>query len=284
MTPDVGQVPELPGGGERVQYPGAKEISGEGWCRFYCAPLSLRRLTELKQGSLCLCRCFSPPTEAQVASLLTEEERGYYWRVGSEARRRSFLLGRFAAKKALSLFSGERPQRIRIRYGAFNNPLVSDLDTEGERLELSISHSAELGAALVFPCCQQMGIDIEKVNADRSKVIESEMTSGELATFRRSSALDRDSMLTAAWTMKESIAKALKTGLMTPLSILEISEITQRSGAMESSFSNFHQYKANSFRIGDHFLSVALPKRTELAIDVEAVAAKLFGERDWQSR
>lgn len=251
-------------------------FSPRGWCRAYSARLWLRRPESLNQGALCLCRCPLLPSERLVASLLTSEEFAYYAGVSSEKRKQSFLIGRYAAKKAVSLVSNEKPEDIRIHYGVFKNPLISNSSTQGERLEISISHASEIGAALVFPSAHQMGIDIEKVDAAKAKVIEKEMTRKELDTLNEWSALDYNSILTMAWTIKESLSKSLRTGLMTPFSLFEISRVSARGGLIESTFLNFPQYKSISFKMDDFFVSLTCPKRTEMEIDVQKIFKGLF--------
>ena len=66
------------------------------------------------------------------------------------------------------------------------------------------------------------------------------------------------------WTIKESLSKVLKCGLMTPLHVLEIAEIDCKRPIRVSTFKNFAQYKVLSVVMGDVALSICLPKRTEL--------------------
>nr|WP_065550459.1 4'-phosphopantetheinyl transferase superfamily protein [Enterocloster clostridioformis] len=67
-------------------------------------------------------------------------------------------------------------------------------------------------------------------------------------------------MITAFWTMKESIAKAIKTGLMMAMDILEITEIVYSNDKIMGYMKNFSQYKIATYIVDDIVISIAFPK------------------------
>ncbi|ANU48784.2 hypothetical protein ADH76_27335 [Enterocloster clostridioformis] len=71
---------------------------------------------------------------------------------------------------------------------------------------------------------------------------------------------DPEKMITAFWTMKESIAKAIKTGLMMAMDILEITEIVYSNDKIMGYMKNFSQYKIATYIVDDIVISIAFPK------------------------
>jgi len=66
--------------------------------------------------------------------------------------------------------------------------------------------------------------------------------------------------MAAVWTMKEALSKALRCGLTVPLNLLEVrAAVLQRDGSLRSEFSNFSQYKCQTWVVSPCVLSIALP-------------------------
>jgi phosphopantetheinyl transferase len=119
-----------------------------------------------------------------------------------------------------------------------------------------------------------MGIDIEKVQVDKCRVMECQMTLREKNMIKEVS-FSYDRLLTLLWTVKEALSKILRTGLTTPFHIFEINRIESKSDHSICFFENFGQYKAISFDVGVHVCSLVIPKRTEITIDISYMR-KLF--------
>jgi len=183
-----------------------------------------------------------------------------------DRRRQSYFLGRYAAKRALNFLTDEDPAELTIYHGVFDNPVVESNKTPF-RFDVSITHSSDVAAAIAFPTAHPMGIDIEQVDQAKAQVVEKELTPYECALFSHTDfGLSHPSMLSMAWTIKESISKVLKTGLMTPFSMYEILSISCNNYVYTSYFKNLSQYKSLSFLINNHVCSITLPKNTNLDI------------------
>lgn len=226
--------------------------------------LNLVREDSLFQGAMCLVTLPLSELIARRREYLSETESRRYDAIPVDRRRFSFLSGRMAAKEALRRL---RPSldawRFEIAAGVFGQPILPGVELHG--LQAAISHSDRTGAAIAFPEAHPMGIDVESVCADRTGTIRSQMTPGELQ-FHRSLPCPECVGYTLLWTVKESLSKVLKCGMMTPFTVLEIEKISPAEGMWVSTFRNFAQYKVLS-RIGEiEVLSLALPKRTELTV------------------
>lgn len=187
-------------------------------------------------------------------------------------------MGRYAAKKALSLLTYEEPGDINIDHGVFNHPLVGSSRAAG-RLEISITHCCDMGAALAFPAAHPMGIDMEIIDADKIPVIEGQLTSNEMEMLRDfETSSGYASLITAAWTIKESLSKIFRTGLMTPFYVYEIAKIESDNSIYTSYFKNFGQYKALSFLVHGYICSIACPKNSELTLDLPRIFGMLSRE------
>lgn len=187
-------------------------------------------------------------------------------------RRESYLMGRYAAKHAISnhlLTSNEigRFSDICIGEGIFHFPVVAS--PHHQNLQASISHSGSYAAALAFSEHHPMGIDIEELNgkslnSDKTESIQSQLTAAERERLEQHSTCDLE-LLLLYWTAKEALSKVLKTGLMTDFSLYEIDQIECESNVWRSRFRNFPQYKALTFRVGrDAVCSIVLPRKSSL--------------------
>lgn len=187
-------------------------------------------------------------------------------------RRESYLMGRYAAKLAISnhlLTNNEigRLSDICIGEGIFHFPVVAS--PHHRNLQVSISHSGSYAAALAFSEYHPMGIDIEERNdkswnSDKTESVQSQLTEAERERLTRHSTCGLE-LLLLYWTAKEALSKVLKTGLMTDFSLYEIDGIERESNVWSSRFKHFPQYKALTFRIGrDAVCSIVLPRKSSL--------------------
>ena len=75
-------------------------------------------------------------------------------------------------------------------------------------------------------------------------------------------AIDNESMnagITAFWTMKESLSKAIKTGLTVSIDLLEITEVNVVHGGLEGKIGFFSQYAIRTWIVNDICISMAYP-------------------------
>lgn len=217
------------------------------------------------------CFCFYPLWEHYQGIIgdLHPSEREYYDTLKFEKRMRSFLIGRYAAKRAVAALTGETDlAKILVRAGVFTQPIVS---LPGHlNIQVSISHCDHLGAALAFPEDHPLGIDLEKIHLDKNNVLEKQMTPAEIELIKTQPDF-YEAMLTLLWTAKEALSKVIKTGLMTPMKIYEINKIEHHGSYFLSYYKNFGQYKTISFKIENYICAITHPMKTKLDINITAL-------------
>ncbi|WP_207649350.1 4'-phosphopantetheinyl transferase family protein [Clostridium grantii] len=206
-------------------------------------------------------------------SFLHDDEKKYFRTLRYERRINSYIIGRFAAKKAVSLLVKEKNfSKINIQNGVFNQPILEyDLFNN---LQVSLTHCGQLGAAIVFQEQFLIGIDVENTKSNKNKVLEGILTENEKILIHNTP-FEYNEFLVMLWTLKESISKTIKTGLTVPLSIFEIKSIRFMDGYCISSYSNFYQYQSISFLEGNYVFSITYPKKVELNIDIDRIKVKL---------
>jgi phosphopantetheinyl transferase len=200
---------------------------------------------------------------AKTPDFLATAERNYFGTLRFPVRQCSYLLGRLAAKRAISpMKNGALPSEIDVLKGVFEQPVLAS-----GGVEISIAHSGQIAVAVSAPSGHPIGVDIEKFGGPDPKVLASSFTAQEEKWLRKLE-LPHPVAMYAAWTAKEALAKILRCGLMTPLQVLEITEIDPKGNhAFESLFTYFPQYKSRTWILNHFALSIALPARTEMRFE-----------------
>lgn len=236
-------------------------------------PLELAREEQSYAGALCVLRTSLAELTPLSEEALSAAEQERYDRIPADRRRFSFLCGRIAAKRALTRLSPEPDfTRIDIGEGVFSQPVVRGAAFHGT--QVSIAHTEGIGAAVAFPEEHPMGIDVEIVRPELERTVGSQMTAAE-KEFHRQLPYAAAAGFALMWSIKESLSKVLKCGLMTPFQILEVTAIDATQPVIVSTFGNFAQYKTLSVVRGDVVLSLTLPKKTALSLDFLAAAGPL---------
>lgn len=162
-------------------------------------------------------------SDIQNSDFLSEKESIYFETLKINKRKQSYLLGRMAAKRSLGVLMDITDyQSIEIGYGIFQFPVVRH--PYFHNVQVSISHCDNIGIGLAFFEEHPMGIDIEKIDASRIDAFKTYIDEEELSLF-----IDCDlsiiEICTVIWTIKESLSKILKTGLMIDFHALKIKSI-----------------------------------------------------------
>lgn len=239
----------------------------------YTISLKLQHDTQSFTSGLCLSRQGLDILNKRRSHFLHPKEQAYFESLQYPRRQHSYLLGRYCAKHALIAYLNKKvPSDLLIENGVFQQPIVISLDHIN--LQVSISHTETLGAALAFPEAHPMAIDVESINRDKDHVIRSQLTVNEQ---RLVSSLSNHASLKLLWTVKEALSKVLKCGLMVPLDVLEVTSIRQQDAFFVSDFKNFLQYQAFSFFLPEHIFSLVYPKKTHLNLDIRIIQ-QMFAE------
>ncbi len=197
---------------------------------------------------------------SDLTAFLHPKEHSYFSSLKYEHRRESFLLGRASSKLALTKVEALKPEKINIEWGVFNFPVVNCISDKN--WQVSISHCRGLGVALAFPETHPMGVDVESLS-ELGKVssLKSQFTDEEKALINNVN-LDSTKAYLLAWTVKESLSKILKTGLMLDFTYLELKSLKPIDKIWKSEFSLFSQYKCFSMLSDEYIISISLPINT----------------------
>jgi 4'-phosphopantetheinyl transferase len=262
-----------------VVIPGNAEKTGNGfWIHVICSrlmrsrnclrtlacPLELRREDRQLKGRLVFVFGDQAYSIDELADeVLGAQEAAYFATLRHEIRQNSYLLGRYAAKLALSeLFSEPDLQAIEVVRGVFEQPIVQYARNSG--YGVTISHAGPVAVALGYPAGHPMGIDIERLDRARYETIVSQLSDREMLLVE-TAGVDRLGVATAFWTAKEALAKVLTTGLMTPFQVYNLGEFRLTdAGTWEGLFQNFAQYKVKAWIGSLYAFAMVLPKRSEL--------------------
>lgn len=239
----------------------------------YTSDLLLRRNDQLLTASLCVSRLSLNFLKVNPLDFLHTKEQSYFTSLQYPKRQHSYLLGRFCAKQAISNYlQNKNFSSTLIENGVFNQPIV--YHPAPTDVDISISHTDSIGAALAFPNAYPMGIDLEIINASHVMTIKSQLT---LIEQQRAVLFSENEpmILTLMWTVKEALSKALKSGFMISFELFEIEGIKQKDNYVECSFKHFKQFKAISFPLAETVCSLVYPIGTDLHVDIETLQAKL---------
>jgi len=159
-------------------------------------------------------------TEADVPAendWLSADEAACLKGMGFAKRRADWRLGRWTAKRALSvcLDVPAHPQvfkKIEIRPAASGAPEVFFAD-QPTAVTISLSHRAGRAACAVAMSGMEMGCDLEMVEPHSNAFVADYFTSEEQALVARTAPVDRARLLALLWSAKESTLKALHEGL-----------------------------------------------------------------------
>jgi len=222
------------------------------------------------KGGICICNFSNWSHYHEVINYLHPKEKEYYDRLNIDNRKKSYLIGRYAAKRAISFFTGENNyESILIQWGIFNQPVV--INKNLHNIQTSITHSGNYGAAVVFPESLPIGIDIEKIDPRKNFLLEKQITSNE-GELINSFLYPHDTKLTILWTVKEALSKVIKSGLTATLDIFEVNKIELKQNYVVNYFTHFYQYCAISFELDDRYIcSITYPKNVELFINIASL-------------
>lgn len=144
---------------------------------------------------------------------LTPAERLALARLTVPKRRGDWLLGRFAAKRALLLAGAvSREEEACVLAGPSGAP-EAHIGGRPAPFILSITHSHGHAAAAVAPEGVRLGLDLERIEARAGSFLEDWFTPSERAFVGASPAGEAALRATLVWSAKEAVMKALREGL-----------------------------------------------------------------------
>lgn len=227
---------------------------------FTCC-LVQRLLIRLDNCSYSACLVIADFTDRSFKAVeitLHPQELNYYRQLIFPKKAQSYLIGRFAAKYAISSLDTEIDLKyIRIDNGFFGQPVIIGHPLE-RGVQVSISHSGLLGAAISFYEDCPTGVDIEVIDAANSKFLHmtTSVSEQELLALLP---IAQEVSLTLLWTAKEALSKAIRTGFTLDFEILEVNQITIVGGGYEICFSHFPHFRVISHHYNNFIFSIAFP-------------------------
>lgn len=197
----------------------------------------------------------------ELKEVLSDFEKKEFSYLKYPKRRLSYLLGRICSKISIKQLIGEvNLQDISIVNGVFGFPVVKG---GVQNIMVTYSHCNNIGISLAFREEFLLGIDIEKISKEKSKLVQKYITKDE-QTIINDFGLNVEGCF-FLWTIKEALSKIIKTGFTLSFDILAISNFKKVcKNIWESQFVNFSQYKGISLMFDDHVCSIVLPKNTYL--------------------
>jgi phosphopantetheinyl transferase (holo-ACP synthase) len=180
---------------------------------------------------------------------------------GIEKRKKQFCLGRITTKTALSCFQRIVFGDINVKNEESGCPVIENFP-----YATSITHTDEVVASLVFKNEFSFGLDVEEL---REKALDAL----GYVVFDREQIPQNLECLTAAWTLKESLSKALKCGFGLPLEEFELFQFLQNGDAFSCSYAKHPEFKGAAFMRNETSYAVAYPSN----IDFEK-AISILGE------
>lgn len=196
---------------------------------------------------------------------LHPNEKAVYQQYQYNRRKESYLLGRLSAKEAiLPLTNISSPKSIWIDTGVFQFPIVKC--PNNSNIQVSISHCDTIGFSVAYPEAHPMGIDVEKIHADRTTTLLSQLTQKEqlLLTKKNNSTIAN---YTALFSIKEALSKVIRTGMMLDFKFLEVDAVNINQQVIACTFTHFGQYKAYAYLSEEYVFSIVLPKRTQVNLE-----------------
>lgn len=235
----------------------------------FTASLNIARPDGNTVAWLCLLQSELPQLEAALREsvYLHSQELEYYKQLLVNARKASFLAGRWCAKQALVAACDGRQQAraILVQSGVLQQPVVR----EGARraTQVSISHADDAAAAVAYDESHPMGIDIERPSDRVLNVLNGCLTAHERKLLVGAKLTEDALGCTWLWTCKEALAKAMKVGLTIDLDLYESQSAHCEGLMIVTRFKHFSQFKCVSFAWRDFVVSIALPWKSQLSPD-----------------
>lgn len=198
----------------------------------------------------------------ELDKFLHDDELEYYKKLTFEKRIKSYLIGRYTAKTAISAYLKENDLRkISISSGIFNHPIVTNELMKS--VQVSISHSKQIASAISFNEKCPMGIDSEFIRSDNLKAIERYTKESEINIIKNNS-MEHKEGLYLLWTAKEALSKALRIGFLSPISLFEISEIKILDSFFICNYKNFPMFSSISIIKYGFMNTITYPNKLDI--------------------
>lgn len=178
-------------------------------------------------------------------------------------RKNEYIHGRLTARQALSLFYNEAPAHESILRGPYGEPAFASSSLKS-KFGVSITHSADIAAAVVFPIEFPFAIDLETTASKEVPHLQNNQLMIEKGVLERTQ-LSLEQKFHLCWTSKESLAKMIIQHSKLSMSDYKLKDIQFISEKKYlTTFEKFDQYKTMTFLEADYVFSLCMLKNIEL--------------------
>lgn len=214
---------------------------------------------------ICICRLKEYDSSEVAPDFLGCQEREFYKNLRYDRKRKSYLLGRYAAKNAVkTALKLESLTEIEIFNGIFDQPLIGC--DKSKNLLISISHCEDTGIAVAFPDSLSIGIDIEKINPEKYQLLENMLKNSEKDCLEMDEGVNIK-IVTMLWAVKEALSKSIKTGLTLSMDFFETKNQIKKDNYFRGEFTHFIQYQYLAVEINTYIVALVYPAKSVLIQD-----------------
>ena len=194
---------------------------------------------------------FDPKGEPKIESL-SEKELKIYSKFTSRKRQQEFIAGRIACKKAFfKLTRGEKDYFEKFSSVSVLNNKTGAPFIENSDLFVTLSHSHEVAVAVI--CDHPIGVDIERINPRKISALK-KMSSEIEPNFQNITSL------TVLWTLKESLGKALQTGIVKDFRYYDTKNFRLDNGLYRCDFKNFPSFSGTATTNKNFSIALVYPR------------------------
>lgn len=183
----------------------------------------------------------------------------------TEEAKNSFCLGKIAAKTTIDKFLQVPFNTLTIKHGVFGFPVIHP-ETKG--IQVSIAHTASSGTAVSFSEKFPIGIDMEILNITHNATIQTALINREVELIQKTQETLYSHII---WSAKEALSKALKTGFLLPIPLLEIKSISPQENCYKVEFKNFSLFTGIVFQLKEYIIALVVP--TRLTVNTDFISA-----------
>lgn len=204
---------------------------------------------------------------------LAESELLQFQKQKTVEAKNSFCFGKISAKIAVSKLTNVPVDQITINHGIFGFPVFHP---NPGGFQVSIAHTTNSGFSVCFDEKYPTGIDIEELSPDNNAIIISSLSDIELNPSLIPEGISETLYYHILWSSRESLSKALRTGFLIPLKLLEIKSVSHLSGYFKIEFMNFNLFSGIVFTKGNYVISLVFPTRLSMNTNFIPVILQQF--------
>lgn len=194
---------------------------------------------------------FSDFREERIREYLSDSELDRLRSIQLEKRQREYVLGRLTTKMALaSLTNNLKFRDVSVLNEASGSPVIRAPLDHGD-YGTSIAHTDEIVVSLVFQREFSFGIDIENLGRKSRSALKYIARGGETIPEDSESSM-------VAWTLKESLGKALKCGLRCPEELV-LAQLQRKDSVFFCSYRKHPEFGGIARIYGNYSLAITYP-------------------------